>query len=762
MLEINNKQLCESCFEQVDGDGKCSNCGYEKAAYTPDPMVLPIGTKLANKIIIGRVMGKGGFGITYLGYDIRMDKVIAVKEYFPNGVAYRTPNSPEISIINTKAAEAFENGAQKFYTEAEMVAQFNGNPNIVSVYDYFRANGTVYLVMEFIHGVTLKKYTKRHGKLSDSQVLYIMNKVTDALIITHSAGVLHRDISPDNIMICSDKKIKLIDFGAAREIAEDGSSNLTVVMKPGYTPIEQYTKNGRQGAWTDIYSLGVSVYYALTGVVIDDPYARIYEGDDEFVENRRHINADIWRIIKKCTMVEAKDRYRQATELKSELRSVSAPIKAEAIILSDEDFIEKPESEPVPEPTSEPTSEPASETVAATIELTQMVEPASESDFEPADAEIELTQMVEQAAEQAPEELDEQVTEPEESEESEAELKPQKGQRKYVGAAICALLVVLIAAAGIWGKISHLKNDDTPTDPLVTQNSSKNPAKTTAENNNDTPEPLHISMDTEYKSGVWECGDSARFKVFKLRNFKGDVKVTLDIEKVRVDPFDDSDTYFSGVDICDSSYTPVNTWAYNVGKSGKNAYLIFGDHDKFVFVIPRETLDSMQGKTIMLQSSNIIVKGATFEDYNPDDDKISPDAKIIQLDEEYHKDYVAAKIPKSDLQSFDGDVKVTLELDYSVIDNDEVADNDELVVSAICFMSGNQYLTNIKAVNSGPFCSSNPHTDMYHYTLGEFDCPNTFTFTLTKEQIDALDAEGLGFSQQNVWVKSATLERADD
>lgn len=342
MTEINNKKLCESCFSEIDAEETCPCCGYNRSEFSPDPMVLPLGTKLNDKIVIGRVMGKGGFGITYLGYDLRMDKTIAVKEYYPNGISYRAPGGTEVSVADAKSAEAFEKGAEKFYTEAQMVSQFNGNPNIVSVYDYFRANSTVYLIMEYLSGITLKNYVKKHGTLTDGQALYVMDKIVAALSITHSAGVLHRDISPDNIMICGDGKVKLIDFGAARQILTESSSNLTVVMKPGYTPIEQYTKKGRQGAWTDIYSLGVSMYYALTKSIIDDPYARM-DNDEEFAENKYNINDSLWAILKKCTMINASERYGSAIDLRKALKSVSAPLTAETIELSAEDLKDEPE-----------------------------------------------------------------------------------------------------------------------------------------------------------------------------------------------------------------------------------------------------------------------------------------------------------------------------------------------------------------------------------------------------------------------------------
>ena len=333
MIEVNGKKLCENCFSEISQE-PCACCGYEAQEET-DRSILQAGTKLNGHILVGKVMGKGGFGVTYLGYDCRMDKVVAVKEYFPNGIVYRSGGT-EVLLADVKSKEVFSRGADKFYDEAQMVAQFNGNPNIVSVFEYFRENNTVYLVMEFLDGITLKDYIKKRENLSDGQVLFVFNKMASALSITHSAGVLHRDISPDNIMLCTDGKVKLIDFGAARQIMEESASNLTVVLKPGYTPMEQYTKKGQQGAWTDIYSLGVSLYYARTGILLDDPYERL-DNDREFEENRHGINKDLWAILKKCTMISASDRYASAIELKKALASVSAPLRPEPISVGSED-----------------------------------------------------------------------------------------------------------------------------------------------------------------------------------------------------------------------------------------------------------------------------------------------------------------------------------------------------------------------------------------------------------------------------------------
>lgn len=461
MIEINNRRLCESCFCETDKE-ICPNCGFSAAEYSADPLVLPMGTKLGDKIIIGRVMGKGGFGVTYLGYDTRMDKTIAVKEYYPNGIAYRSPTGTEVAVADTKSIEAFENGAKKFYSEAEMVAQFNGNPNIVSVYDYFRANNTVYLVMEYLRGITLKNYVKKNGRLTDGQALYVIDKIAAALSITHSAGVLHRDISPDNIMLCMDGKVKLIDFGAARQIVAESSSNLTVVMKPGYTPIEQYTKKGKQGAWTDIYSLGVSIYYALTGVIIDDPYARI-DNDSELAENRHGINGDLWAILKKCTMINASERYGSAIDLRKALRSVSAPIESEPITLSEDDLRTDNDSET---PSTAAVERECPTTTGA---------PAGDTDDE-----IEV--------------FEDKTEDPALSSSAEPPVNNTSGKKKgknLVIAGICAAVVIVIGV--VIGIVFGIKRPN--------------------KNNSSVPEPITIQEQTISKS--------------MLDGFDGDIRVTL-------------------------------------------------------------------------------------------------------------------------------------------------------------------------------------------------------------------------------------------
>ncbi len=737
MIEINNKKLCESCFCEAAGE-PCPNCGFSAAEYTADPIVLPMGTRLNDKIVIGKIMGKGGFGITYLGYDLRIEKTIAVKEYFPNGIAYRSSSGTEVFIADARSAEAFENGAQKFYTEAEMVAQFNGNPNIVSVYDYFRANNTVYLVMEFIEGLTLNNYIKKHGRLTDGQALFVMDKIAAALSITHSAGVLHRDISPDNIMICKDGKVKLIDFGAARQIMAEGSSNLTVVMKPGYTPIEQYTKKGKQGAWTDIYSLGVSVYYALTEVIIDDPYARM-DDDHELAENKHGINSDLWVILKKCTMINSSDRYGSAIDLRKALKSVSAPIKLEPIQLTDDDLKSSENNAPSDESAEE---KKCAATAAPENEAQEVIEVFEDTAAPPAE---------------------EAVKNQEDDNPYSHRRKKAKGKKPFIIAAAAALLAVIATIVGVniprekppisnesqgnqeYSKLlntssgSEFQGNQEYSTPVDTSSGSESQV------DQDNSKPFYIPLDNEYQ-GDWNPGKA----ILKddLKDFKGDIKITLDIEHINND--------HPAMRVIDHNNKPINIQAYNMGRNIDGYYNIFMGQTKFAFVITREEFEKAVWE-IKMCCHNLFVKGATVENYDPKEDEISPDAKIIQLDSEYRGWELSSPIPKADLKAFNGDVRVTLMIEY--VQAEKEKRSDEYCTKIHFYRNKDRDYVNIKSDYIAP-ASWSDDTDR-QYFLGGVAVPDKFTFIITAEEIEKLDSDtGLVFSGQNYIAKSAALEKA--
>lgn len=222
---------------------------------------------LNNRYEILSLLGTGGFSIIYKAYDHELNSTVAIKEYFPNNIAERIPYNKDVLTRNHETSVRFQQGLQSFKEEAHRMAELKGLHNTVNVLGTFDENNTSYIVMELLEGTSLLDYLKtlpnnRFTDIDDAK--QIIHSVAEALDYAHSKKILHRDVSPDNIFLCNDGKVKLIDFGAAREITENGE--LSVVVKSGCTPPEQYRKNGKQGPWTDLYALGATFYRMLTGI----------------------------------------------------------------------------------------------------------------------------------------------------------------------------------------------------------------------------------------------------------------------------------------------------------------------------------------------------------------------------------------------------------------------------------------------------------------------------------------------------------------
>ena len=268
MSITNPNHLCINCMREKPTASVCPFCGFDEAQYEPSPHHLPSRSILNGKYLIGRVLGEGGFGITYIGWDLNLDLKLAIKEYYPTGFVTRTSAATStVMPYRGEKEEFFSKGRERFIQEAKTIAKFYALPGIVSVRDFFLENGTAYIAMEFVEGETLKQRLARvGGKMDAQEVLHLVRPLLRSLAEMHASGLIHRDISPDNIMITPEDNIKLIDFGAARDYLDSGNKSLSVMLKPGFAPEEQYFARGQQGPWTDIYALSATIYRAITGV----------------------------------------------------------------------------------------------------------------------------------------------------------------------------------------------------------------------------------------------------------------------------------------------------------------------------------------------------------------------------------------------------------------------------------------------------------------------------------------------------------------
>ena len=283
----------------------------EKNSYS-----LQRNTGLIGRYVIQKVLGQGGFGITYLGIDKLYGNKVAIKEYYPQKIAMRKAQYEDVvTVTSIEEKNNYNKGKKRFLDEAQVMARFNKNEGIVKILDFFEANNTAYIVMEYLEGITLKQYLGKYGVIQFRNLIEMMLPLLEALIEIHSQGLIHRDISPDNIMVQHNGKLKLMDFGAARDYTESGNKSLTVILKPGYAPPEQYQTHGVQGPWTDIYALCATIYKCLTGITPPDAIARVM--DDKFKEPDQldgKLSPDIKKILWKGMNIFPEERYQDIVE----------------------------------------------------------------------------------------------------------------------------------------------------------------------------------------------------------------------------------------------------------------------------------------------------------------------------------------------------------------------------------------------------------------------------------------------------------------
>ena len=318
---------CFNCMNLIGDDGYCPHCRKNNIPRNIAHHLKP-GTVLNNKYLIGNALGEGGFGITYIGRDLTLDVRVAVKEYYPSGYVNRnnTVNN-SITLDTEKQRQFFQKGKDRFLQEARSLARLSDENGVVLVRDYFENCGTAYIVMEYLDGITLQQYLRQHRTMEAESVFRMMLPMISALERMHNAHIIHRDISPDNIMYLRDGSLKLMDFGSARYFT-NGEKDMSVMIKQGYAPEEQYRRNGDQGPWTDVYGLCATIYKCITGEIPEDSLTRAH---DDTLQKPSELGISIDPQLEATLMyglaVHQSDRCQSMTELKRLITSALERIR---------------------------------------------------------------------------------------------------------------------------------------------------------------------------------------------------------------------------------------------------------------------------------------------------------------------------------------------------------------------------------------------------------------------------------------------------
>lgn len=317
-------KLCMKCMHEKENE-ICEFCGFDPSGYKPEANVIPPPSVVFGRYLLGLPLGKGGFGVTYIAYDLKVGGICAIKEYLPETVSFRKDNDQQVSISESKL-EDYRYGMGRFIEEARMLMQFSKSKNIINVMDCFEENNTAYYVMEYLKGQDLRTYTGGfRTKLDTVYGIRCMLQVMDGLEELHRQNIIHRDISPDNIYITHTGEVKLLDFGAARYSISQQNRNLSVILKMGYAPPEQYGTKIQQGPWTDIYALGATFYHLFSGITLPEATDRTMGAQ---VLNLRQANPMVpeilSQVIHKAVTLNINERFQSIREMKNVLVALAA------------------------------------------------------------------------------------------------------------------------------------------------------------------------------------------------------------------------------------------------------------------------------------------------------------------------------------------------------------------------------------------------------------------------------------------------------
>ena len=477
------------------------------------------GTRLIGRYIIEGVLGQGGFGITYLGIDELHEKKVAIKEFFPQGIVTRNIEYQDaVTVTFVGEKDNYEKGKERFLKEARTMAKFSKDEGIVKALDFFEINNTAYIVMEYLEGITLKQYLRENQRIVPEDLIELLVPLIESLDEIHSQGMIHRDISPDNIMVLPDGRIKLMDFGAARDYTEFGEKSLSIVLKPGYAPPEQYQTHGIQGPWTDIYALCATMYKCITGENPPDAIERVM---DDSLKKISEFGIDILpqeeAAIIKGMSVSAKDRYQNVGDFCEDLyggyeensepeaeESQAEPVVAEANVETKMDMLteETPQSK---YPTTEAVQEREK---LISKELSENAGLTSEENVAKAGIETDKNDAGNKVLEQSPEKEKVSITPEKEGipdNRGKEETKKIKKKNDYFPIIIGILILLGIAGAFAYNK-SVSKNGTTAKVESSSQEEDKE-----SEHKEETTAKVESSSQKKDKNPDYKIGETIEF-----------------------------------------------------------------------------------------------------------------------------------------------------------------------------------------------------------------------------------------------------------
>ncbi|GEM_PF-4411206 len=474
---------CMNCMKQIEDSEKiCRFCGYDSEKTQEMVDELQAGSRLADRFIIGNTLGRGGFGITYVAWDENLKRRVAIKEYMPRGLASRDTGATTVKC-DKNSKDSFERGIEKTIEESRKMAGLSYLDSVVTVHDFFKENGTAYIVMELLEGRNVKEYLKEKGKLSFEETIRIMTPILNTLSAVHKQGIIHRDISPDNIFLCNDGRIKLLDFGSARTFEGMAEGSHSIVFKHGYAPKEQYSSKGKHGTYTDMYATAATIYKMLTGITPQESIERL-TGDDELqnISEIVDISKNAAYAIMQGLELKEKDRIQTADEFLEKLSAEDKPLFAgDATVTMSSDAVRQ--------------------------KYGDLIERAGQK------TELQISPSVK------PKTTENEIAK------QESEEKVQKYLKRIISIAVAAFMVVLITVIGVKMKSSKLLFEENSVGLISETESIANTKQSTTDENTSTSETQNI---LQKKFANVKVGDVIKFGSYEQDNIASNSKEEIE------------------------------------------------------------------------------------------------------------------------------------------------------------------------------------------------------------------------------------------